>query len=408
MIFFHLPQKLFETFGASCKKKRFIMKQENKHITVLGSTGSIGTQALDVASFGNYTVDAIAFGKSKSLGEEQIRKYKPRYAAVHDERTARELKISVADTNTKILSGNDCVTDMISQLSSDVCINAISGFAGLRPTLAAIENFPRIGLANKETIVAAGEIVMQRAKEKNCEIIPVDSEHSAIFQCLQGNRGAGIRRILLTCSGGPFFGKTRDELQDVTVARALGHPTWKMGAKITIDCATLMNKGLELIEAMHLFSVPSEKIEIVIHRESIIHSMVEYNDRAVIAQLGTSDMRLPIQYAVTYPERMESPTEPINFAKLAKLTFFEPDRNTFPLLRLAENVAAKGGTLPCIMNAANEEAVALFLGGKIRFTDISDIVEKTVDSFRNILNPSISDIERVNVEARAFVQSLAK
>lgn len=379
---------------------------ERKHITVLGSTGSIGTQALDVASFGGYTVDALAFGKSGKLGEEQIRRYQPKYAAVSDEKTASELKISVADTNTKILTGADCVPEMIESLSSDVCINAISGFAGLRPTLAAIKKFPRIGLANKETIVAAGEIVMKSAKENGCEIIPVDSEHSAIFQCLQGNRDAQIRRILLTCSGGPFFGKKREELKDVTVARALGHPTWKMGAKITIDCATLMNKGLELIEAMHLFDTDPDKIEVVIHRESIIHSMVEYIDKGVIAQLGTSDMRLPIQYAVTYPDRLESPTEPINFAKIGKLSFYEPDREAFPLLALAERVAKVGGTLPCIMNAANEEAVALFLNEKIGFTDISTLVEKAVDSYESIQNPSLSDIEAVNIEARAFVRSL--
>ena len=380
---------------------------ERKHITVLGSTGSIGTQALDVASFGGYTVDAIAFGKSGKLGEEQIRKYAPKYDAVGDEKTASELRLAVADTNTKILTGADAVPEMIDMLSSDVCINAISGFAGLRPTLAAIKRFPRIGLANKEPSVAAGELVMQSAKENGCEIIPVDSEHSAIFQCLQGNRDAEIRRILLTCSGGPFFGKKKEELKDVTVARALGHPTWKMGAKITIDCATLMNKGLELIEAMHLFHTAPEKIQVVIHRESIIHSMVEYNDRAVIAQLGVSDMRLPIQYAVTYPERMESPTEPIDFAKIGKLTFFEPDREAFPLLALAERVARVGGTLPCIMNAANEEAVALFLNEKIGFTDIADLVQKTVDSYESIQNPSLSDIETVNIEARAFVRNLA-
>ncbi len=381
---------------------------ENKHITVLGSTGSIGTQALDVASFGGYTVDAIAFGKSAKLGEEQIRKFSPKYAAVGDEKTASELKLAVADTSTEIISGEHAVPEMIEKLSSDVCINAISGFAGLRPTLAAIKKFPRIGLANKETIVAAGDIVMQSAKENGCEIIPVDSEHSAIFQCLAGNRNAPIRRILLTCSGGPFFGKKKEELRDVTVAKALGHPTWKMGAKITIDCATLMNKGLELIEAMHLFSTAPEKIEVVIHRESIIHSMVEYDDRAVIAQLGVSDMRLPIQYAVTYPDRLPSPSAPIDFAKLGHLSFYEPDREAFPLLALAERTAKRGGILPCIMNAANEEAVSLFLNEKIGFTDIAALVEKTVDSYDNILTPSLSDIENFNILARAFVRDLAK
>ncbi len=380
--------------------------KENKHITVLGSTGSIGTQALDVASFGNYTVDAIAFGKSSKLGEEQIRRYSPKYAAVGDKKTASDLKIAIADTNTKIVTGEDAVPEMIEMLSSDVCINAISGFAGLRPTLSAIKKFPRIGLANKETIVAAGDIVMQSAKEYGCEIIPVDSEHSAIFQCLQGNPNAEIRRILLTCSGGPFFGMKKEDLRDITVERALGHPTWKMGAKITIDCATLMNKGLELIEAMHLFHTDPEKIEVVIHRESIIHSMVEYHDRAVIAQLGVSDMRLPIQYAVTYPDRMESPSEALDFAKIGKLSFYTPDRETFPLLALAERVAKIGGTLPCIMNGANEEAVSLFLREKIGFSDIAELVIQTVDSYTPMKNPSLSDIERVNIESRDFVRNL--
>ncbi|MBQ8496862.1 MAG: 1-deoxy-D-xylulose-5-phosphate reductoisomerase [Clostridia bacterium] len=376
-----------------------------KHITVLGSTGSIGTQALDMASFSDYQVDALAFGSNIRLGEEQIRKFKPKYVAVSHETSAKDLKIAVADTNTKVFSGKDAVCEMLEYLHSDVCINAISGFNGLRPTLSAIEKFPRIGLANKETIVAAGEIVMQKAKEKACEIIPVDSEHSAIFQCLEGNRGKTIRRILLTCSGGPFFSKTLEQMQNVTVADALGHPTWRMGAKITIDSATLMNKGLELIEAMHLFAVSPEKIEIIIHRESIIHSMVEYNDRAVIAQLGVSDMRLPIQYAVTYPEREISPCEPLDFTKLGKLTFFSPDRPNFPLLSLAENVAAKGGILPCVMNAANEEAVGLFLQEKIRFTEISDLVSETVNGYINIDHPTLAEIETANISARKLVRN---
>ena len=376
-----------------------------KHISVLGSTGSIGTQALDVAVFSNYVVDALAFGTNIKLGEEQIRRFLPACVAVSDENAAKNLKISIADTNTKIFSGKDCVCEMISFLESDVCINAISGFSGLRPTLAAIEKFPRIGLANKETIVAAGDIVMQRAKEKNCEIIPVDSEHSAIFQCLENNREKTIRRILLTCSGGPFFGKSMDTLKNVTVTDALGHPTWRMGAKITIDSATLMNKGLELIEAMHLFGVPSEKIEVIIHRESIIHSMVEYNDRAVIAQLSASDMRLPIQYAVTYPERVESPCEPLDFTKLGKLSFFAPDRKNFPLLALAENIAKIGGVLPCVMNAANEEAVALFLNEKIAFTEISELVSEPVENYVNIEEPSLEAIERANISAREIVRN---
>ena len=379
--------------------------QNKKHITVLGSTGSIGTQALDVAAFSDYAVDALAFGSNIKLGEEQIRKFKPEFVAVSDENAARLLRVAIADTDTTIIDGDDCVCKMICELQSDVCINAISGFNGLRPTLQAIKQFDRIGLANKETIVAAGEIVKNSSAENHCEIIPVDSEHSAIFQCLEGNNRKEIRRILLTCSGGPFFGATKERLEGVTVAEALGHPTWKMGAKITIDSATLMNKGLELIEAMHLFDVSPEKIEVIIHRESIIHSMVEYNDRAILAQLGVSDMRIPIQYAVTYPERIESPSEPLDFFKIGKLTFFEPDRNAFPLLALAEKTAQKGGILPCVMNAANEEAVALFLKEKIKFTEISELVCEVVDSYQNKKDFTLSDIEEANVLAREIVKA---
>jgi 1-deoxy-D-xylulose-5-phosphate reductoisomerase len=376
-----------------------------KRITVLGSTGSIGTQALDVADFSGYDVHALAFGSNIRLGEEQIRKFKPEFVAVSDQKAAKLLRIAVADTETTIVDGDDCVCRMIPELQSDVCINAISGFNGLRPTLQAIRQFDRIGLANKETIVAAGETVKKSAAENRCEIIPVDSEHSAIFQCLEGNRKKEIRRILLTCSGGPFFGATADRLKNVTVADALGHPTWKMGAKITIDSATLMNKGLELIEAMHLFDVAPEKIEVVIHRESIIHSMVEYSDKAVLAQLGVSDMRIPIQYAVTYPERIESPSEPLDFFKIGKLTFFEPDRAAFPLLALAEKTAQKGGILPCVMNAANEEAVAWFLKEKIKFTEISELVCEVVDNYRNKNDFTLSDIEEANTLARELVRN---
>lgn len=381
------------------------MFDHNKHITVLGSTGSIGTQALDVAAFAGYSVDALAFGSNVKLGEEQIRRFRPKFVAVSNEASAEALRVAVRDTNTEIISGTDCVCEMIEKLDSDICLNAISGFSGMRPTLAAIRKFPRIGLANKETIVAAGEIVMKQAAEKGCEIIPVDSEHSAIFQCLEGNRGKNIRRILLTCSGGPFFGSTKERLRSVSVADALGHPTWNMGAKITIDSATLMNKGLELIEAMHLFSISPEKIEVIIHRESIIHSMVEYDDRAVIAQLGVSDMRLPIQYAVTYPDRAVSPCEPLDFAKIGRLTFFEPDRETFPLLALAEDTAKKGGILPCVMNAANEEAVSMFLNQKIAFSDIAEMVKDVVYSYQNTSELTLASIEKANLAAREMVKN---
>lgn len=378
---------------------------DKKRVTVLGSTGSIGMQTLDVAEFSDYSVEALAFGTNIKLGEEQIRKFKPRFVAVGDENAAKLLRIAVADTETKVVDGDGCVCKMISELHSDVCINAISGFDGLRPTLQALGQFPRVGLANKETIVAAGEIVKKCAAEHHSEIIPVDSEHSAIFQCLQGNPQKEIRRILLTCSGGPFFGATAEKLKHVTVAEALGHPTWKMGAKITVDSATLMNKGLEFIEAMHLFDVSPDKIEVIIHRESIIHSMVEYQDRAILAQLGASDMRIPIQYAITYPDRIESPSEPLDFFKIAGLTFAEPDRNTFPLLALAEKTAQNGGILPCVMNAANEEAVSLFLKEKISFTEISELVCDVVEHYRNIKNFSLSDVEEANILAREFVRN---
>ena len=376
-----------------------------KHITVLGSTGSIGTQALQVAEFADYTVDAIAFGSNVKLGEEQIRKFKPKFVSVNNENAAADLRTRVADMDTQIISGKDCVCEMLEHLNSDACINAISGFDGLLPTLSAIKKFPRLGLANKETIVAAGSLVKRSAKEHGCEIIPVDSEHSAIFQCLEGNRGKTVRRILLTCSGGPFFGMKKEALKNVTVAEALGHPTWKMGAKITIDSATLMNKGLELIEAMHLFDVSPDKIEVIIHRESIIHSMVEYNDKAVIAQLGVSSMCLPIQYAITYPDRMDSPCEALDFFKIGKLTFFEPDREAFPLLALAEQTAKAGGLLPCVMNAANEEAVALFLNEKISFTEIADLVSETVNQYRNPSEFGLSDIIEANFKTRELVRT---
>ena len=376
-----------------------------KHITVLGSTGSIGTQALQVAEFADYTVDAIAFGSNVKLGEEQIRKFKPKFVSVNNENAAADLRTRVADMDIQIISGKDCVCEMLEHLNSDACINAISGFDGLLPTLSAIKKFPRLGLANKETIVAAGSLVKRSAKEHGCEIIPVDSEHSAIFQCLEGNRGKTVRRILLTCSGGPFFGMKKEALKNVTVAEALGHPTWKMGAKITIDSATLMNKGLELIEAMHLFDVSPDKIEVIIHRESIIHSMVEYNDKAVIAQLGVSSMCLPIQYAITYPDRMDSPCEALDFFKIGKLTFFEPDREAFPLLALAEQTAKAGGLLPCVMNAANEEAVALFLNGKISFTEIADLVSETVNQYRNPSEFGLSDIIEANFKTRELVRT---
>ena len=375
-----------------------------KHITVLGSTGSVGSQALDVASFHNYAVDAIALGSNIRLGEEQVRRFHPQYAAVGNEAAARSLKLSVKDTDTKILSGEVGICEMMEAVSSDICIHAMSGFAGLRPALAAVRRFPRIGLANKETIVAAGSLVMRTAAESGCEIIPIDSEHSAIFQCLAGKECTDIRRILLTCSGGPFFGMTKDELVHVTVERALGHPTWKMGAKITIDCATLMNKGLEVIEALHLFHVAPEQIEVIIHRESIIHSMVEYEDGAVIAQLGTPDMKLPIQYALYYPERRYLPGERLDFETLTQITFEKPDTETFYGLKLAIEAGKKGGSLPTVFNAANEKAVALFLDRKIRYLQIPEIIRACMEEHKNIADPTVEEILKTEQETYEFIK----
>ncbi len=382
---------------------------DKKSITLLGSTGSVGKQALDVADFHEMKVDALCFGSNIACGEEQIRKFSPRYCAVRDEKAAAELKTRTADTNTKIFAGDEGVCEMIQTASSDICLNAISGFAGLMPTLSALKSCRRLALANKETLVAAGDIVMSEAKRTGCEIIPVDSEHSAIFQCLAAGRKSEVSRLILTCSGGAFFGYTKEELRRVTVEQALGHPTWNMGAKITADCATLMNKGLEIIEAMHLFAMPVNKIDVVIHRESIIHSMVEYIDNAVIAQLGDHDMRLPIQYAFTYPKRatFAGKGRGLDFADIAKLTFFRPDEERFPLLALAKRMAKKGGCMPCVMNAANEAAVALFRAGKMPFYGIAETVGAVCDEFPFTENPTLSDIIAYNANAREMAEHYA-
>lgn len=382
------------------------MTMERPSLTILGSTGSIGVQTLDVAQFRGVPVDAIAFGSDLKKGEEQIRRYSPRFCAVADEKAASELKTRIRDINTKIYAGNSGICDMIADSASDVCLNAISGFAGLLPTMAALSSCRRLALANKETLVAAGEIVMKTAAENRCEILPVDSEHSAIFQCLQAGKKEEVKKLILTCSGGAFFGYTKEKLRSVTREQALGHPTWNMGAKITVDCASLMNKGLEIIEAMHLFGLPAERIDVVIHRESIIHSMVEYLDNTVVAQLGVSDMRMPIGYALSYPDRAPVPGEALDFASLGKLTFFHPDTDTFPLLSLAERAAGRGGIVPCVMNAANEEAVRLFLDGKIGFTDLFDVVGKVTDDCPDQIAPTLSDILSANRDARERVREI--
>lgn len=380
---------------------------DKKSITLLGSTGSIGVQALDVAAFHGMNIEALCFGSNIKLGEAQVRKFSPRFCAVFDEKAALDLKTRIADTETEIFCGTDGICEMTEAAGSDICLNAISGFAGLLPTMSAVKSCRRIALANKETLVAAGDIVMGAAKEHGCEIVPVDSEHSAIFQCLQAGKRDEVKRLILTCSGGAFFGYTKEKLATVTREQALGHPTWNMGAKITIDCATLMNKGLELIEAMHLFSVPASKTDIVIHRESIIHSMVEYIDNTVMAQLGSHDMRLPIQYALTYPDRAEAAGERLDLVGLGRLSFFLPDYETFPLLGIARRMAEAGGNMPCVMNAANEEAVGLFLSGRILFPEIPELVMRVCEETARIEKPSLSDIIEENMRARALTANYA-
>ncbi len=350
-------------------------------ISVLGSTGSIGRQTIAVAEHLGLRVRAITTNRNVKLAEEQARKIRPAMVGVTDESAARELRTALADTDIKVWSGEHALVEAAVISDNDAVVTAVSGAVGLKPTLEAIEKGRRICLANKETLVCAGEIVMRKAQECSAEIVPVDSEHSAIFQCLTGRRKGELKKILLTGSGGPFRGWTREQTKDVTPAQAIAHPNWSMGAKISVDSATMMNKGLEFIEAMHLFSVTPDDIEVLIHPESVIHSMVELVDGTVIAQLGVPDMELPIQYALTYPRRTESLSERLDFTKLTKgLTFQAPDFEKLPCLALAIRCARTGGTAPAVMNAANEVAVHLFLDGKIGYNDIYDYVIETVET----------------------------
>ena len=369
-------------------------------VSVLGSTGSIGTQSLEVIKHLGLSVSSLAANSSVELLEKQAREFRPRLVAVCDEKAAADLKTRLADTGIRVVSGMDGVTEAAADGSKTV-ITAMSGAAGLIPTMAAIKTGKRIALANKETLVCAGTLVMAAAKNYGAEIVPVDSEHSAIFQCLLG-RGE-IARILLTASGGPFRGKSREELQKARKEDALKHPNWSMGRKITIDSATLMNKGLEFIEAMHLFGVAPSQIKVLVHPQSVVHSAVEFVDGSVIAQCGQADMKLPIQYALTYPEREKSVTPPPDFIKMSPLTFEEPNLDAFPCLRLAMETAARGGTAAAIMNAANEEAVGLFLRDKIGFNDIYDKVLFALTSIKCIENPDIDDILGADRQARELV-----
>lgn len=376
-------------------------------ISLLGSTGSIGTQALDVVDCTQGKVAALTAHRSVKRMEEQIRRYRPEYAALSDEAAARDLKVRVADTGCRIGSGPRGVCEAAQLADVDTVLNAVVGIAGLLPTMAAIEaGNRRLALANKETLVAGGSLVMDAARKAGVEILPVDSEHSAIFQCLQGKAPNGaLKRILLTASGGPFFGKTREELKEITPAQALRHPNWEMGAKITIDSATLMNKGLELIEAVWLFGLTPEQVHIVVHRESVVHSMVEYDDHSVIAQMGVPDMRIPIQYALTYPNRIKSPVEELNFDNYPALTFSKPDEDTFRCLPICREAIRRGGLFPATANGANEQAVALFLEGKIGFLDIADLVERAMQGQPKVERPTLEQVLEADSAARAQVRS---
>lgn len=373
-------------------------------LSILGSTGSIGTQALEVVRDlkGIFDIDVIAVSGNSNIDllESQIREFNPKYAAVSDEQAAKRLKIAVADTGCKVLSGRDGLCYIAAQTDADMVLSSIVGFAGLVPTMNAIAAGKDIALANKETLVTAGSLFMDAIKKSGVRLLPVDSEHCAIFQSLKSGRHREVRKILLTASGGPFFGKERKELKNVRKEQALKHPNWSMGAKITIDSATLMNKGLEVLEAHWLFNVDIDNIKVVVQRESIIHSMVEFNDKSVIAQMSVPSMKHPIQYAFTYPNRLSSPDKEVDFAKLAKLTFAEPDEKTFRCLALAKTAGREGGIMPTVMNAANEAAVSRFLNDEIGFLDIADIVERAMSDFDNIKNPSLDDIIAADAEVR--------
>lgn len=383
-----------------------------KKLSLLGSTGSIGTQALQVVQNlreqgEKWEVAALAARSSVNRLEEQARQFHPDVVAVFDEGAALSLRQSLRDTDIQVLSGMEGLCEAAAWPGADLTLNAVVGMVGLQPTLAALQAGKALALANKETLVAGGAIVMEAARKRNLSILPVDSEHSAIFQCLQGcpERGA-LKKLVLTASGGPFFGRSRQELAGVTREQALRHPNWDMGAKITIDSATMMNKGLEVMEASWLFDLPEHRIEVVVHRESVIHSMVEYQDNAVVAQLGVPDMAVPIQYALTYPRRMPSPAGELDLCALGKLTFYPPDREAFPCLELCREALRRGGLVPAAANGANEQAVSLFLEGKIGFLDIPRLVEAAMDR----QDPGVVTLEAVleaDREARAFVAGAA-
>jgi len=372
-----------------------------KNLSLLGSTGSIGRQSLEVAEALGIRVSALTANRSVELLEEQCRRFRPKLAVCMDPQAAADLKVRLADTEVEVASGMEGLIEAATLEEADTVLTAVMGMVGLKPTLAALKAKKRLALANKETLVCAGELVMATARENGADIVPVDSEHSALFQCLQGCQDRGeVRRLILTASGGPFFGKTKAELEGVTVQEALKHPNWSMGAKITVDSATMMNKGLEVIEAMRLYDLPLEKIGVVIHRESIIHSLVEYCDNAVLAQLGAADMRLPIQYALTWPARVPGPAKPLDLLTCGDLTFHAPDEETFPCLALAKEAAQTGGTATAILNGANEVAVADFLQGVGGFYDIPRRVERALAAVPVVQDPTLEDILAADEAAR--------
>lgn len=377
-----------------------------KKVSILGSTGSIGTQSLEVCEKHGFDVTALAAHSSIELLEEQARKFKPKYVGIYNESKYSELKSRLADTDIKVLCGMDGLCEIASLEENDIVLNSVVGMVGLLPTLVAINAGKDIALANKETLVAGGELVMSLAKKKNTRIFPVDSEHSAIFQCLQGNRREQLNKVILTASGGPFFGYTYEQLKTVTKAQALRHPNWDMGSKITIDSATLMNKGLEFIEAKWLFDLKPGQIEIVVHRQSVIHSAVEYKDYAVIAQMGVPDMKIPIQYALLYPERLECPTKPLSLTDYGTLTFAKPDFETFKCLNTAVKAISMGGAYPCLVNSANEEAVKAFLNDEIEFIQIGEIVSSVLSKFKFSGISGYDDVIKADSKAREYVRSI--
>ncbi len=376
----------------------------DRSIVLLGSTGSIGTQTLDVCRAHNIRVKALSANSSIELLEQQVNEFRPEYVCVTDERSNSEMKLRLAHTDVKLLCGVDGLCEL-AQLPSDTVVNAVVGMVGLRPTLAAASVGRTIALANKETLVAGGTLVNESIRQNGAKLLPIDSEHSAIFQCLMGSHDSPVEKIILTASGGPFFGKKRSELENVTREQALKHPNWSMGAKITIDSATLMNKGLEFIEAIRLFNVRPEQIEIVVHRQSIIHSAVEFEDGAVIAQLGSVDMRIPIQFALTYPQRLPCPAKKLSLFEVGALTFDRPDEETFSCLGAARRAITMDGNAPCIINSANEAAVALFLQDKIRFLDIGEAVNEALVNIEYIKQPTLEDILATQQAAEEYVRA---